>query len=226
MVKVKNLHSWNLTTKEAGQLQLQLASRVIKGGRLNNIKMVAGADLSSPDNKGVVKGAIVVLTYPELEILEIATSSGKPAMPYIPGFLSFRESPIILKAWEKMEKKPQLFLVDGQGVAHPRRCGIASHLGLWVNVPTIGCAKSVLVGKYGALPDEGGAVTPLVDKGEEIGKVVRTIKGHPPIYVSIGHKISLVQAIQWVLALSRNNRLPEPIRLAHLAASGRLGEKE
>lgn len=225
-MKVKNLHSWNLTTKEAAQIQTQLASRVIKVGKPNQVKSVAGADLSSPDSKGMVTGAVVVLSYPELKILEVATSSGKPAMPYIPGFLSFRESPVILEAWEKLKTKPQLLIVDGQGVAHPRRFGVASHLGLWLDIPAIGCAKSVLVGKYSSLSGETGSAVPLMDKGEEVGKVVLTLKGHPPLYISIGHKISLEQAIHWILSLCRANRLPEPIRLAHLAASGHLTGNE
>lgn len=220
------MHVWNLTTKEAAQIQSQLASRVIREGKLNRVKAVAGADLSSPDSKGMVTGAVVVLSYPELKILEVATSSGKPAMPYIPGFLSFRESPIILEAWKKLKTKPQLLIVDGQGIAHPRRFGVASHLGLWVNIPTIGCAKSVLVGKYNSLPDEAGAAVPLMDKGEEVGKVVLPLKGHPPLYISIGHKISLEQATYWILSLCRENRLPEPIRMAHLAASGHLTGNE
>lgn len=205
---------------------MRFASMVKKEGKISKVNAVAGADLSSPDSKGMVNGAIVVLSYPELEILEVATSTGRPAMPYIPGFLSFRESPIILEAWKKLKIKPQLLIVDGQGVAHPRRLGVASHLGLWLNIPTIGCAKSVLVGKYASLPDEAGAAVSLLDKGEEIGRVVRTLKGHPPLYVSIGHKISLEQAVYWVLSLCRDNRLTEPVRQAHIAAGGHLRKEE
>lgn len=222
---MKNLHSWNLTPKEALQLQLKLASRVIKEGELNKLEAVAGADLSSPDSKGMVRGAVVVLKYPELKIAEVAIASGKPTMPYIPGLLSFRESPMILEAWKKIKLKPQLLVVDGQGRAHPRRFGIACHLGLWLNIPTIGCAKSLLTGKYSSLPDESGAMVALMDKDEEIGKVVRTLKGHPPLYISTGHKISLEQAARWILALCRDNRLPEPVRSAHMAASSSLGNK-
>jgi len=217
---VKKLHSWDLTTKEAAQIQSQLASRVIREGKPTGVKAVAGADLSPPDSEGLARAAVVVLSYPGLEVLEVAVSSGKPAMPYIPGLLSFREAPIIIEAWKKLKARPQLLIVDGQGVAHPRCFGVASHLGLWLDIPTVGCAKSVLVGKYDALADETGAAVPLVHKDEEIGKAVRSLKGHKPLYISVGHKISLEQAVHWILLLCRDNRLPEPIRLAHRAAGG------
>jgi deoxyribonuclease V len=167
-------------------------------------------------------GAVVILSYPELRLVETKIVNEKLNFPYIPGLLSFRESPLVLAACEKLAITPDLILVDGQGIAHPRRMGLASHLGLFLNTPTIGCAKSRLCGTHKVPGVEPGSYAELTDNGEIIGAVLRTKLGASPVYVSIGHKVDLQTAIHWVLECCRGYRLPEPARLAHLAAGGNL----
>jgi deoxyribonuclease V len=161
---------------------------------------------------------VVVLRYPGLETVETAVFVGPLVMPYVPGLLSFRELPLILPALERLTTRPNLLLVDGQGVAHPRRLGIAAHLGLITGLPAIGCAKSRLCGTAGEPGPERGSAADLIDRGEIIGRVVRTRFGCRPVYVSVGHRVSLETAVDWVLKLGQGFRLPEPVRLAHLAA--------
>jgi deoxyribonuclease V len=183
---------------------------------------IAGVDISAGKRGEMAKGAVVVLSYPELRVVETKVVNGELDFPYIPGLLSFRESPLILAACERLTATPDLILVDGQGVAHPRRMGLASHLGLFLNTPTIGCAKSLLCGRHEMPGDKPGSYAEVVDRGETIGVVLRTKSVTKPIYVSIGHKIDLQTAIYWVLECCRGYRLPEPTRLAHLAAGGNL----
>jgi len=165
---------------------------------------------------------VVVLSYPELRVVETKIVQGNLDFPYIPGLLSFRESPLILAACEQLTVTPDLILVDGQGIAHPRRMGLASHLGLFLNTPTIGCAKSLLCGKHEVPDEKPGSCAEVVDRGDTIGVALRTKLGIKPIYVSIGHKIDLQTAIHWVLECCCGYRLPEATRLAHLAAGGNL----
>lgn len=165
---------------------------------------------------------MVVLNWPELTIAEVATASGEFSFPYIPGFLSFREMPLAIKAFEKLNITPDLVMVDGQGIAHPRRFGIASHLGLFLNLPTIGCAKSPLIGEYEMPASASGSYTYITDKDETIGAVVRTKDKVKPVFVSIGSRISLDDAIKWTQGTCQGFRLPEATRLAHLAAGGNL----
>ncbi|MDO8637912.1 MAG: deoxyribonuclease V [Dehalococcoidia bacterium] len=221
-MKANPLYEWNVSTAEAKEIQLRLAGQVSRIHAINNPKFVAGVDLSPPDKEGIARGAVVVLRLPELELVEVQTALAKPGFPYVPGLLSFREAPVILAACEKLKLSPDFILVDGQGIAHPRRIGIASHLGLLLNIPSIGCAKSILVGKSEEVGAEVGSWSPLLDKGELIGAALRTRKGVKPVYVSIGHRVDLEAAIHWVLACCGGYRLPEPIRLAHLAAAGKL----
>jgi deoxyribonuclease V len=164
----------------------------------------------------------VVIQYPELRLVEAKIAHGKLDFPYIPGLLSFRESPLTLAACGQLTLTPDLILVDGQGIAHPRRMGLASHLGLLLDTPTIGCAKSLLCGEHGVPGETPGSYAEVVDRGETVGAALRTKPGAKPIYVSIGHKVDLETAIYWVLKLCRGYRLPEPTRLAHLAAGGNL----
>lgn len=213
---------WKVSIAEAKQIQEGLAIRVSKVNAINNPRLVAGVDISPPDNEGIAQGAVVVLRLPGLELAEVQTASGKPPFPYVPGLLSFRESPLIIAACQKLRLSPDFILVDGQGIAHPRRLGIASHLGLLLDTPTIGCAKSILVGKSEQVGVESGKWSPLMDKGEVIGAALRSRTGVNPIYVSIGHRVDLEAAISLVLACCRRYRLPEPTRLAHLAAAGQL----
>ncbi len=183
-----------------------------------NPHLVAGIDISSLDAQGVARGAVVVLRYPELSMVEVEVVEGKITFPYIPGLLSFRESPLILTACEKLSNTPDLILIDGQGIAHPRRLGLASHVGLFLDLPTIGCAKSILCGQHRPVGEEAGSHAELLDHGELIGAALRTKSGVKPIYVSVGHKIDLASALQWVIKCCRGYRIPEPTRLAHLAA--------
>jgi deoxyribonuclease V len=167
----------------------------------------------------------VVLSFPELNLVEVEIAEAKIKLPYIPGLLSFRECPLTLDACQKLCNTPDLVLVDGQGIAHPRRLGLASHLGLLLDVPTIGCAKSILCGRHEPVGEEAGSHAELIDNGEIIGAALRTRTGIRPIYISIGHKIDLSSALYWVMKCCHGYRLPEPTRLAHLAAGGNLKPK-
>lgn len=227
-MRVRQLHSWDVTTTQAIDLQRRLANDVITTGGptpnddIDEILTIAGVDLSPPDPEtGLVRGAAVVLTFPDLEVVEVSTAHGIPRFPYVPGLLSFREAPALIEALASLTVTPNLLLVDGQGTAHPRRFGLACHLGLLVDIPTIGCAKSRLVGTHDQPPDERGASAPLIHRGERIGAAVRTRTGVSPIYVSVGHRISLEGAVHWATACARRYRVPEPTRLAHFAAAGR-----
>ena len=221
-MKVYKLHDWEVSLEQAKEVQLDLARRVVTENEGINPRLIAGVDISSPGSQGMARGAVVVLSYPELDVVEIKTTENKLSLPYIPGLLSFRESPLILAACQKLDNTPDLILVDGQGIAHPRRLGLASHLGLFLDVPTIGCAKSILCGRHEPVGEEVGSYAELVDNGEIIGAAVRTKFGVKPIYVSIGHKIDLASALYWVTKCCRGYRLPEPTRLANLAAGGNL----
>ncbi len=166
--------------------------------------------------------AVVVLSYAGLEVKEVEVAEQRISFPYVPGLLSFREAPAILNVCERLKTDPDLVLVDGQGIAHPRRFGLACHLGVLLDTATVGCAKSVLCGTYGKLEEGAGSFAEMADNGEVIGAAVRTRAGVKPVYVSIGHKVDLLTAVSWTLGCCRGYRLPEPTRLAHLAASGRL----
>lgn len=220
-MKVHQLHSWQISIAQAQQIQQKLASQVSKESEVVNLRFIAGADISAPDSKGIARAAVVVLSYPELNVIEVKTAEDKLNFPYIPGLLSFRESPLVLAACEKLSTNPDLLLIDGQGIAHPRRFGLAAHLGLLLDTPTIGCAKSRLCGTHKPLSNEAGAYTELTDNGEIIGVALRTKADVNPIYISIGHKVDLPTAIHCVMECCRDHRLPEPSRLAHLAAGGK-----
>jgi deoxyribonuclease V len=221
-MRVQALHGWEVSIARAREIQLSLAKKVVTESEVIDPRLVAGIDISAPDAQGVARGAVVVLRYPDLNIVEVEIAQGKVTMPYIPGLLSFRESPLILAACEKLCNVPDLILIDGQGIAHPRRLGLASHVGLFLDLPTIGCAKSILCGQHRPMGEEAGSHAELLDNGELIGAALRTKSGVKPIYVSVGHKIDLASALQWVIKCCRGYRLPEPTRLAHLAAGGML----
>jgi deoxyribonuclease V len=221
-MRVQALHEWEVSVAHAREIQFSLAKRVSTENRVVNPCFIAGIDISAPDAQGVARGAAVVLRYPDLGIVEVKEAQSKIRFPYVPGLLSFRESPLILAACEKLSNVPDLILVDGQGIAHPRRFGLASHVGLLLDLPTIGCAKSILCGQHQPVAEEAGSHAELLDKGELIGAALRTKSGVKPIYVSVGHKINLVSALEWVMKCCRGYRLPEPTRLAHLAAGGML----
>jgi deoxyribonuclease V len=220
------LHSWQVNVSQAQDIQRKLAAQVSRSGKVTSPHFIAGVDISAPKTDGTATGAVVVIQYPSLRLVEVETARGRLDFPYIPGLLSFRESPLILAAWQKLTVTPDLVMADGQGIAHPRRMGLASHLGLLLDTPTIGCAKSLLCGEHEVLRETPGNHAMLIDRGETIGAALRTKLGVKPVYVSIGHKIDLETAIYWVLELCRGYRLPEPARLAHLAASGELAGKD
>lgn len=224
-MRVKKLHSWQVSIAEALDIQRKLAAQVSRTTEVTVPRFIAGVDISVKRELGIATGAVVVLKYPELELVETKIVNGELDFPYVPGLLSFRESPLTLAACERLTITPDLILVDGQGIAHPRRMGLASHLGLFLDIPTVGCAKSLLCGSYEAPGTEPGSYTEVVDSGEVIAAALRTRQGVKPVYVSIGHKVDLQTAIQWVLNCCRGYRLPEPTRLAHLAAGGNLPEK-
>jgi deoxyribonuclease V len=221
-MRVHKLHDWEVSVARAKEIQLSLAKRVVTENEVINPHLVAGIDISSPNAQGVARGAVVLLRYPEFSMVEVKVVEGKITFPYIPGLLSFRESPLILAACEKISNTPDLILIDGQGIAHPRRFGLASHVGLFLDLPTIGCAKSILCGQHQPVGEEAGSHTELLDNGELVGVALRTKSGVKPIYVSVGHKIGLASALQWVIKCCRGYRIPEPTRLAHLAAGGML----
>jgi deoxyribonuclease V len=215
-------HAWNLTPAAARALQQALAASVVARGDVRDVRLIAGVDCSAgPRGANAGRAAVVVLRWPELTPVEQATVAGPLPFPYVPGLLSFREIPLVLPAFARLRSRPDLVLVDGQGIAHPRRLGIAAHLGVLLDLPTIGCAKSRLVGEPAAeLAAEAGASVPLRDRDEEVGRLVRTRSGVKPLYISPGHRIGIAQAAAWVLRLTRGYRLPEPTRLAHQAAAG------
>lgn len=215
------LHGWDLERSAAVELQRELAQRLVLFDRLPQpLTTVAGVDVSCRFRSRLFHAAIVLFSYPRLELLETTTASLEIDFPYIPGLLSFRELPVILRAAQKLTQVPDLLLVDGQGIAHPRRLGLASHLGLWLERPTLGCAKSRLYGEHGEVGVEKGAQTPLLDSsGLEIGSLLRTRSRVKPLYVSPGHRIGIATATQLALCCCRKYRLPEPIRAAHAACN-------
>lgn len=203
-----------MNRKEASQIQCELRKRIRLRRRPRAIRCVAGADVGYLKGKAV--GGVVVLELPGLETLEKKFFVSETAFPYIPGLLSFREAPPLLGALAVVECEPDVILFDGQGIAHPRRMGIATHLGLLLKTPTIGCAKSLLIGEYLPPADREGSYSLLKDKGEVIGAAVRTKKQRKPVFVSPGDGIDLAGAIQIVLQCTGRHRLPEPLRQAHL----------
>jgi deoxyribonuclease V len=217
LMKIKNLPNWNLSPSEAIELQKRLAGEVIRESSNINPRYIAGADISVRLGEKTATAVVVILSYPELEIIETRVVRGELDFPYIPGLLSFRELPLTLAAFEKLRTTPDLVFVDGQGIAHPRRIGIASHLGLCLDIPTIGCAKSLLCGECGTPGGERGNYSEIIDKGETIGAALRTRTGVKPVYISTGHKISLEDAISWAMKCGRGYRIPEPTRQAHMA---------
>ena len=227
---MKKLHSWNLSYSQARDSQKNLASKVQFVPLKKPPKLIAGIDCAfSKDGKKII-AAVVVLKLPNFTPVETTTASRKVTFPYIPGLLSFREAPVCIAAVEKLKTKPDLFIIDGQGIAHPRRLGLAAHLGLFFDKPTIGCAKSRLIGRFEEPPLEKGAYTLLKDKKrmkpdtqytirntqyETIGAVVRTRTNVKPVFVSVGNKCLLKDAIKITLSCAIKYRLPEPTRLAH-----------
>jgi deoxyribonuclease V len=216
---VSSLHSWDLTPKEAVALQRELAGRVEAGPALEEWKLIAGGDISYNRFSPTIYAAVVVLRRADMSVVEVQTVVGETSFPYIPGLLSFRESPILLEAFAKLKSRPDVVMLDGHGYAHPRRFGYACHVGLCLGVPTLGCAKSRLIGVAREPGKRPGCAVPLRDNGETIGKVVRTRLGVRPVFASVGNHIDLDSAVRVVLASCNGYRIPEPTRQAHLAVN-------
>ncbi len=211
-----DLHDWTLTPREAVDLQRRLAARVIREDRLAPVRRVAGVDVAYDrrGRSGIARAAVVVLALPELSVVETVAWTVPVDFPYVPGLLTFREAPAAIAALARLDRRPDVLLCDGQGLAHPRRLGFASHLGLFLDMPSVGVAKSVLVGAYAEPGPAKGDWSPLIDKGEVIGAALRTRAGVKPIFVSIGHRVSLPTAIALVLQCTTRFRLPETTRRA------------
>ena len=217
-MRVRALHPWNVSPQEAMAIQRRLRSRL----RLNGdgpFPTVAGIDVSYDDASTLMFAGVVVMSGDGREVLETATAALRARFPYIPGLLSFRETPAVIKAWTKLKALPDCLICDGHGFAHPRRFGLACHLGLLLGRPSIGCAKSLLVGTYRQPGKRRGSLEPFFDRGEQIGAVLRTRQGVAPVFVSQGDRITLDAAVQTVLNTCTGYRLPEPTRRAHLLVS-------
>lgn len=216
-----DLHSWNLTTNEAIKIQIELRERLVVAWDGRQVATVGGVDIAFQEDKA--HAAFVVLRYPDLTLLECVTADVPLVFPYIPGLLAFREGPAVLAAWEQLKVKPDLLMFDGQGIAHPRGIGIASQMGLWLETPSIGVAKSRLYGHHATPGPKPGDCTELYDEHQPdriIGTVLRTRQDTNPLYISPGNLIDLPYCIQFVLDCCRQYRLPEPTRWAHKVAAG------
>jgi deoxyribonuclease V len=209
-------YNWNLTPKEAIAEQQRIRNLVRVEPLTDTVRTIAGADISFNKFSETVYAGIVVLDLNSLAVIDSAGVRSVAKFPYVPGLLSFRETPSLLEAWAQLKTKPDVLMLDGQGLAHPRRCGIACHVGVLLDLPTIGCAKSILVGKHDELATEAGSQAPLVDRGEQVGVALRTKKNVAPVYVSAGHLIDLPTAIDLVLRSTSKYRQPDPTRQAHL----------
>jgi deoxyribonuclease V len=223
-MKAKLTHRWDLTVEEAMRLQWELSAKVVEEDELpETVRYIAGADVHQIGNDQM-QAVVCVLTFLKLELVEVARATVPVTFPYVPGLLAFRESPAVLKAFEQLRHDPDIALFDAQGRAHPRHFGLACHMGVLLDLPSIGCAKSRLYGQASEVGEEEGSMTPLRDPidGRILGMVVRTKRGSPPLYVSVGHKVSLETAVEFVLKCTKQGqRIPEPLRLAHLHARQR-----
>lgn len=220
-MNVFNLHRWDVSYQDALSLQRNLKSNLIIDDQVapSIMKTIAGSDVSYSKHSNLVFASVVVLDFTTMEVLEEISVVSHVSFPYIPGLLSFREGPALVQAFEKLHTIPDVVMIDGHGISHPRGIGIASHLGLWIDLPSIGCAKKKLVGTYGTLGHEKGSVTDLLFDGSLVGSVVRTKNNVKPVFVSPGHKIGVKTAVHVVLSCSRGYRIPEPVRKAHLAVN-------
>jgi deoxyribonuclease V len=239
MIKMRNTeddvdfdkHRWDLQPKEAVEIQTKLRSRVVfEALPQEKLRLIAGVDVGFPRaaqqaRVAVARAAIAVLDYDSMALIDQAAAEIPVPFPYVPGLLSFREMPAILAALDNLETQPDVFMVDGHGYAHPRRFGLACHLGVWLDLPAIGCGKSILVGDHAPIKNARGSVAALKDGGETIGAAVRTRDKVKPVYVSVGHRIDLETAVHIILQCSRGLRLPEPVRWAHRLASSSTPKK-
>jgi deoxyribonuclease V len=211
-------HGWDVSPQEAVDVQRRLAGLVERHPRLGQVRRVAGVDVSIRDD--MARAAVVVLSISALQLLDYAVAERTVAFPYVPGLLAFREGPVVMEALERVGNEPDLLIFDGHGLAHPRRLGIACHIGVLADIPAIGCAKSRLCGQHDEPGPEPGDYALLVDKGEVVGAALRTRVGANPVYVSIGHRVDLATSLEYVRACTRGYRLPEATRWAHRVAGG------
>lgn len=220
-MKIHSLHNWAVTYREAVAIQQSLKDKLIlhETSFQGTIRTVAGADISYDRKGDLFFAAVVILSYPELNFIEEKQAVAHAPFPYIPGLLSFREAPVLLQAFAGLTAPPDVALFDGQGIAHPRGVGLASHMGLFLGLPTIGCAKKRLVGEHDAVGEAKGSRAPLVFENQTVGMVLRSKNRVKPLFISQGHSIGLTRAVEVVLACCRGCRLPEPTRQAHLAVN-------
>lgn len=218
-LKILHPHRWDLTLDQAKKIQLELAQKVICENMVGKIEFVAGIDVGFDLKRNISKAAVAILSYPDLELVEFTKAEMETDFPYISGFLSFREAPVIIEALKKSKISPDVILCDGQGIAHPRGLGIASHLGVITGIPTIGVAKSRLIGEYKPLGLEKGSSVPLKKNKEILGEVIRSRTNVKPLFISIGHKINLEKCLEIVWHCITKYRLPETTRWAHRLAS-------
>jgi len=219
-MKALDLHRWDATPKEAAAIQRALRDRLVLRDDLGPVRLVAGADIALDPRERLAFGGVVVLTFPGLEEVERQTAVCPLAFPYVPGLLAFREAPVLLEAFARLRSEPDLLVFDAHGFAHPRRMGLASHLGLVLDRPSIGCAKSVLVGACDEPPRGAGSWTPLVHRDEVVGAAVRTRDGVKPVFVSVGHRVALETAVGLMLQCSSGYRVPKPTREADKLVGG------
>ena len=219
-MKYRKLHPWNVTTSEARDIQFRLREQIVPVWDGREVRTIAGADVGFPDRTTVL-AAVVVATYPELKVVETSIKTQPCTFPYVPGLLAFREVPGLLSALEGLRSEPDVTLCDAQGIAHQRRMGLATHVGILLDSPVIGCAKSVLYGTFEEPGEEKGSYSYMYDKeGEVIGAAVRTRRSVKPVYVSIGNRVDLETAVDIVFKCSPKYRIPEPLRLAHKLSVG------
>ena len=220
--QLKPLHSWRVNIEEAIQIQENLRSRIILKKTFSEVRTIGGADVAYPKDRNFLFGAIVVLSFPNLEIVDSATAHAKISFPYIPGLFSFREGPVLIKAFERLKMKPDVMIFDGQGIAHPRGIGLASHMGLWLHLPSIGCAKTPLLNDFITPGPLKGSFELIRREEEEVGAALRTKDKVKPVFVSPGHLIDLRTSIQIILETCQKFRMPEPLRKAHQASRNML----
>jgi deoxyribonuclease V len=214
-VKIHRYHEWTVSPSDAAVIQKEMAAKVRREPLSKKPRFIAGADISYDIGSNQHLAAVILLSFPDLQVLEEVSTGGQVDFPYIPGYLSFREVPLLAQAFLKLKQEPDLIICDGQGIAHPRRIGLATHLGLILDMPTIGAAKSLLCGRFVEPGKKRGSISPIIHKEEEIGVALRTKDNVSPLIVSLGHRITLEESIRYVLASATRYRMPEPTRLAH-----------
>jgi len=212
---MKPLHPWKVSIEEAIRIQENLKDRLILKKTFPSLKTIGGADVAYSRDGNFLQGAIVVLSYPEMKLIDTATAKGEISFPYIPGLFSFREGPILVKAFQGLRVKPDLLILEGHGTAHPRGLGYASHMGLWFNLPSIGSARTPLLKEFDYPETSKGSYTWVYLGGKKVGAVLRSRQGVKPVFVSPGHRIDLMTSIRIVLATSQRYRIPEPLRKAN-----------